>query len=140
MKYLLDTNVLSELVKPAPSKKVVRWIEKQSALDLSISCLTIGEILAGIRKLPEKSARRLELEAWVAHDLSDRFHGRIYPVDTEVTDVWGTLLANASLSGRPLPAVDGLLLATASFNKLTFVTRNEADCSDRGVIVLNPWQ
>ncbi|MDP9176490.1 MAG: type II toxin-antitoxin system VapC family toxin [Gemmatimonadota bacterium] len=139
MRYLLDTNVLSELVKPKPAAKVARWVSGRSTLDLSISCLTIGEILGGIRLLPAGGARRLELEAWVAHDLTDRFHGRIHAIDTDVAEVWGRLVADAKLSGRPLPVIDGLLLATAAVHRLTFVTRNEADCRDRSVPVLNPW-
>ncbi len=139
MQYLLDTNVLSELVKPKPSAKVVRWIAKRSTVDLSISCLTIGEVLSGIRLLPPGGARRLELEAWVTHDLADRFRGRIHAIDTTVAEAWGDLVARARLTGRPLPVIDGLLLATAAVHQLTFVTRNEADCRERGVPLFNPW-
>ena len=140
MRYLLDTNVLSELVKPRPSRKVLDWVARQSPLDLSISCLTIGEISAGIQQLPSKSLRRLELESWLANDLAARFTGRIHAIDSSIAEAWGGLMAEANLLGRPLPVVDALLLATSKVHRMTFVTRNEKDCSDRGVVILNPWR
>lgn len=139
MRYLLDTNVLSELIKPKPSRNVVKWVAGQSLLDLAISCLTIGEISSGIQQLSSRSARRLELEAWLANDLSSHFTGRIYPVDVAVAETWGGLMAEAGATGRPLPVIDGILLATAKVHRLVFVTRNETDCSDRGITILNPW-
>lgn len=139
MRYLLDTNVLSELVKPKPSGKVLDWVTRQSPLDLAISCLTIGEISAGIQQLPAKSVRRLELESWLSNDLAARFTGRIHPVDSVIAEVWGGLMAEARLMGRSLPVIDALLLATSKVHRLTFVTRNEKECRERGVAILNPW-
>jgi predicted nucleic acid-binding protein len=137
--YLLDTNVLSELVKPKPSKQVVHWVARQSPLDFEISCMTLGEISSGIQQLPAKSARRLELESWLANDLTARFAGRIHAVDTAIAEAWGGLMADANLLGRPLPVIDALLLATAKVHRLIFVTRHQKDFADRGVAIFNPW-
>ena len=76
---------------------------------------------------------------WLARDLPLRFRGRTLPVDGEVAHRWGELTADGRRIGRPLPVIDGLLLATASAHNLTFVTRNLRDCGDRGVPVLDPW-
>jgi predicted nucleic acid-binding protein len=84
---------------------------------------------------PRKDALRI----WLARDLPLRFRGRTLPVDGEVAHRWGELAADGRRIGRPLPVVDGLLLATASTHNLTFVTRNLRDCGDRGVPVLDPW-
>lgn len=115
------------------------WIAQQSVLNLSISCLTIGEISSGIQQLPPNSARRLDLESWLANDMQARFTGRIHPIDSTIAEAWGGLMAAAQTLGRPLPVVDALLLATAKVHRLTFVTRNENDCSSLGVAILNPW-
>lgn len=139
MSFLLDTNVLSEPAKRAPDANVVAWLEAQSPLDMSISVLTIGELTKGAELLAE-GQRRAELLTWIRTDLPRQFVGRIQPVDADVASEWGRLSAEGRARGRELPVIDGLLLATASVHGLTFVTRNAADCVDRGVAVLNPWK
>lgn len=138
MRYLLDTNVVSELVKRAPHPSVVRWIGEQSALDLAISVLTVGELTKGIGAMAP-GHRRTELDAWVATAIPRQFVGRLLPIDEATAREWGRLSAAGRMAGRELPAIDGLLLATASVRGLTFVTRNDSDCAGRGVPVLNPW-
>jgi hypothetical protein len=138
VRFLLDTNVLSEAARPAPNAGVVTWLAAQSPLDLALSALSIGEIEKGISLLaPGK--RRSQLEAWLAVELPRRFSGRVLPIDDGVARKWGRLSGEAQRQGRPLPVVDGLLLATASVQQLTLVTRNVEDCQDRGVPVLSPW-
>ena len=139
VRYLLDTNVLSELAKPSPSVRVAQWIASQSALDTAISVLTIGELSQGVRALPSGS-RRDQLVEWVETAVPRQFLGRTLPADDRVAIEWGRLSAEAKRGGRPLPVIDGLLLATAAVHKLTFVTRNEGDCVGRGVETLNPWR
>ncbi|MQA88763.1 MAG: PIN domain-containing protein [Gemmatimonas sp.] len=135
MRFLLDTNVLSELARQKPAARVAAWIRAQSTLDLAISALTLGEIEKGVKLLPA-GRRREALEAWLSSDLPRQFSGRVLAVDTLA---WGRLSAAGRQAGRELPVVDGLLLATASVHALTLVTRNEGDCRDRGISVLNPW-
>jgi len=138
VRFLLDTNVLSELVRPRPNAGVVQWIQAQSPLDLGISVLTLGELTKGIELL-QPGKRRAELMAWIGNRLGRQFVGRVLPVDERVAVEWGRLSAAGKAAGRALPVVDGLMLATAAVHGLALVTRNESDCKDRGVTVVNPW-
>jgi hypothetical protein len=137
--FLLDTNVLAEAAKAGGDAPVVAWLRAQPALDLAISVLTLGEIQKGVALLP-RGARRTALERWLAADLPRQFLGRVLPIDEAVAAAWGRLAAAGRQQGRELPVIDGLLLATAAVHGLTFVTRDEADCAERGVPVLNPWR
>ena len=138
MKYLLDTCLLSELIKPNPSAKVVEWLSAQNEDHLFISVLTIGEILKGIGKLP-KSRKKTQLQAWVDHDLRTRFKRKTLPIDEEAAETWGTISAEAEEKGKKLPVIDGLLAATALSNGLTIITRNTKDIEASGAQCLNPW-
>src|SRR6185437_72206 len=128
MRYLLDTNVISEPFKRAPEQKVVDWLSAQSPLDLCISVLTLGELTMGFEMAPV-GKRRNDLQNWITQDLPRRFVGRLLPVDEAVAREWGRLSAEGRASGRELPSIDGLLLATARVHDLTLVTRNERDCA-----------
>ena len=139
MRFLLDTNVLSEGAKPRPDRSLLAWLSAASPLDLAISVLTIGEIQKGVALLPE-GPRRERLAAWVATELPRQFRGRVLAVDAAVAIEWGRLSAEGRRAGRDLPVIDGLLLATAAAHGLVFVTRNERDCAGRGVAVHNPWE
>lgn len=137
MQFLLDTNVVSEPVRKTPDSKVEKWLRAQSTLDLWISVLTMGEVTAGVELAP--APRQDELRRWMTQELSRAFVGRVLPVDDAVARAWGQLSAEARRQGRPLSPIDGLLLGTAKVHDLVFVTRNERDCMDRGVDILNPW-
>ncbi len=137
--FLLDTNVISELIKPRPEPGVVRWVEESDENLLYLSVLTLGEIRKGVAALP-LSARRMALEAWLESDLRLRFTKRILAIDEEVAGRWGVLAGQAQKDGRGLPVIDGLLAATAIHHNLTLVTRNDCDISFTGVALFNPWQ
>jgi len=139
MKYLLDTCVISELVKIRPNKKVVDWITQNNEGNFYVSSLTFGEIHKGIEKLSE-SKRKNTLHQWVEHDLKDRFRNRILSVDLKVAMVWGKIQAKTELDGKPMPAIDGLIAATGVAHDLTVVTRNITDMKQSGVTLLNPWK
>lgn len=136
--FLLDTNVISELVKPKPESKVTTWIDSIDEDLLYLSVLTLGEIRKGIASLSDAS-RRVTLEAWLNSDLTFRFAERILPIDRAVADRWGRLAADAASAKSPLPVIDGLLAATALDQNLTLVTRNTRDIAVTGVSVFNPW-
>jgi predicted nucleic acid-binding protein len=137
--FLLDTNIISELVKPKPEANVTAWIEDTDESLLYLSVLTFGEIRRWIAALPQ-SRRRATLEAWLGKDLRTRFEGRILNIDLEVADRWGLLTAAARKSGIVLPVIDGLLAATALKHNLTLVTRDTGQIPTMGVAVFNPWQ
>ena len=131
--FLLDTSVISELVRPRPEPKVVAFIDATSESLLYLSVLTLGEIRKGISALPATS-RRISLETWLDDDLALRFFGRILPIDQSVADRWGRISAQ-----QAIPVIDGLLAATALQHNLTLVTRNTKDVAATGVAVFNPW-
>jgi predicted nucleic acid-binding protein len=137
--FLLDTNIVSELVKPKPEPKVAGWIEATNEELLFLSVLTIGEIRRGIASLKEP-ARQVKLEAWLVGDLPVRFTNRILSIDKSIAERWGILTALAkATTNHTLPVIDGLLAATAQHHNLTFVTRNTNDVVGTGVPVFNPW-
>lgn len=138
MRFLLDTNVLSEQVKPRPDPRVEAWLNEQPLEDLAISALSFGEIWAGVHPLGY-GHRRTSLAQWLWTMLPRRFAGRILPVNAVVALEWGRLTAEAKRRGRKISVEDALLLATAAVHGLTIVTRNVRDFEDRGVRVINPW-
>lgn len=139
MKYLLDTCVVSELVRPRPSPRVVQWIGEQAEEDLALSVLCLGELLKGIAKLPESSRKR-QLHDWVESDLAQRFQRRILPVSVAVATRWGRIQGEAEAAGNRIPAIDSLLGATAIVHDLVVVTRNTADLARTCARLLNPWK
>jgi toxin FitB len=134
--YLIDTNVLSELRRKTPDPGVVAWFSGRSAATLYLSVLTLGELRIGIEGVVAVQ-RRMALVDWLETDLPANFAGRILVVDAQVADRWGCLLGQA---GRPLPAIDSLLGATAAHHGLSIVTRNMRDFAGLGIEVINPWQ
>ena len=136
--FLLDTNIVSELIKPKPDLRVKSWIDSTDEALLFLSVLTLGEIRKGIVKLQDAS-RRVALEAWFDGVLSLRFAGRILPIDRGVADRWGRLAGEATVRREPLPVIDALLAATALHHDMTLVTRNTKDAARTRVSVFNPW-
>jgi predicted nucleic acid-binding protein len=136
--FLLDTNVISELVKAKPEPRVTKWIESTEETLLYLSVLTLGEIRKGIASLPH-SARRVKLEVWLDHELALRFSDRILPVDQQVADRWGRIAGSAAARKSPLPVIDGLFAATAQHHNLILVTRNTRDIGATGVPAFDPW-
>lgn len=136
MSYLIDTNVLSELRRKQPDPNVVAWMQVRPRPSLFLSVLTLGEIRRGLERV-EDAKRRQALLDWLEVELRHYFVGRLLDIDAATADRWGRLMAQA---GRPLPAIDGLLAATALQHDLTLVTRNSKDFADVGVRVINPWE
>lgn len=135
MSYLLDTNVLSELVRPKPNNKVLTWFNNIPDDALHISVLTLGEIRKGVEKLRE-GKRKEKLRLWLEIDLPAWFEDRILAIDQEVADLWGKLQSQMK---NTLPAIDSLLAATALHYDLRLVTRNEQDFHFPSLLIINPW-
>jgi predicted nucleic acid-binding protein len=139
LKYLLDTCVISELIKKEKNSKVVKWIKKRKESSLFISVLTVGEIQKGISKLPD-SHKKEYLKTWIDNDLKKRFSGRILEITEEIATSWGEIQAKSESEGKKMPAIDSLIAATAIKNNLTVVTRNEKDIENSGCKSINPWE
>ena len=137
--FLLDTNVVSELMKRRPSRLVAEWIEATREDFLYLSVITIGEIRKGIDVLDDDEPRRAALQSWLDRDVRVRFADRLITFDVAVAERWGHLEAQAKKQRIALPTIDAQLAATALHHGLTFVTRNTADIRPTGVPVFNPW-
>jgi predicted nucleic acid-binding protein len=138
MKYLLDTCVISELIKPKADKNVISWIKNQDEDTLYLSVLTFGEKEKGIEKSPNE-ARKRKLKLWVEEDLKKRFEGRIVPVNMDVSVKWGAIQGKSELLGKSLPAIDGLIAVSGLVHNCIVVTRNVSDMEQSTVELLNPW-
>jgi predicted nucleic acid-binding protein len=137
--YLVDTNVISEYNREGtPDSGVVRWIESTPEPLQYLSVLTLAEVEKGILLL-EEGKRRQEIQQWFDRDLPARFAGRILTIDQHVASVWARFIAPLLKQGRPLPAIDSLLMATALAHHLTFVTRNVKHFLGLQLPILNPW-
>ena len=135
---LLDTNVISELAKPAPDATVAAWLLTIPDEDLRLCVLSLGEIQKGADLL-DPGARRDAVAAWLG-GLSREFSERILPVDERVALCWGSLCASARRAGRTRPPIDSLIAATAIVHNTTLATRNIRDFEGTGARLCNPWE
>ncbi|NRB11413.1 MAG: type II toxin-antitoxin system VapC family toxin [Rickettsiaceae bacterium] len=136
MGYLIDTNVISELVKSKQNKQVVEWFKTVQDQDLYLSVLTIGEIRKGIVNI-ESSKKKEKIRIWLDQELTLWFGERILPINIEVADKWGFIQGS---SKKTLPAIDSLIAATALHFDLILVTRNMKDFDYQGLEVINPFK
>ena len=137
MNYLLDTCVVSELVKPSPNEKVIDWLNSTPNERLFISVITIGEIGNGLTKLPESKKKNL-FANWL-NALCEDYQNKIYSINLTVAENWGIIQANAEKNGTPMAFIDSLIAAIAYTYNLVLVTRNEVDFVASNLTILNPW-
>ena len=138
MRLLLDTNVLSEVTRPAPDARVLDWLDRLDEDRSFISVISIAEIRRGVA-LMDEGRKRDALAEWLARDLPQRFEQRVLPVDEPVALAWGDLMGLAKRRGRGLSSMDGLIAATAIARELTLATRNTKDFEGFGLELLDPW-
>jgi predicted nucleic acid-binding protein len=138
MSYLLDTNAISEWVKPRPDPGIVRWLDEVDEDRTYLSVITLGELRKGVDRLAN-GRRRDRLDRWLTTDLADRFGNRMLPVDTVIAAEWGRLLARTEAAGTAVGGIDGLIAATAMVYQLQIVTRNVAHFQHAGIDVISPW-
>ncbi len=138
MNYLLDTCAISEFAKRQPERQVVQWLASADELSLHLSVISVGEIQKGVACLPD-SLRKDALAQWLQGELVQRFGERLLPLDADTLLVWGSLIARLEKVGQVMPAIDGLIAATALHHDLTLVTRSQSDFEHSGVEIFNPW-
>ncbi|MDE0172503.1 MAG: type II toxin-antitoxin system VapC family toxin [Defluviicoccus sp.] len=138
-RYLLDTNIISNVTKPAPSESLLAWMAEQVDENLFIASFTVAEIRRGILEKPA-GRKRDELEAWFAgpEGPTALFRGRVLPFDEKTAHVWARLMAEGKAIGRPRNALDTIIAATAEANACIVVTDNERDFA--GVETINPMR
>ena len=136
-RYLLDTNIISNATKPAPSESLLAWMAAQYDGDLFISSLTVAEIRRGILDLP-KGKKRERLESWFLGPDGPQsiFHGRVLPFDEKAALVWARLMSAGRAVGKPRSDLDMIIAAIAEANGCTVVTDNEKHFP--GIDVFNP--
>ena len=137
MSFLLDTNVVSEWMKPQPNSALIAWLAEVDEDRVFLSAITLTELRYGIERMVAGKRRR-RLEDWLVHDLPLRFEGRILGIEENVAHQCGQLLARRKAAGHPLGAMDAFLAATAAVYSLTLVTRNDSDFQNT-VPCINPW-
>lgn len=138
-RYLVDTNIPSELTGEKPDARVVAFLANAGKSSVFLSVMTIGEICKGIAALPA-SPKRTGFETWLNIDVRSWFAGRTLPVTEVIAERWGYLAIAAKQRGQTSAVVDGLIAAMALQHDLTLVTRNVRDLSGLGVTLLNPWE
>ena len=138
MNFLLDTNVVSEWVKPRPNANVVRWLAETDEDRVFLSVITFAEIRLGVEEMVA-GWRRDGLTRWLQVELPARFEGRILGVDLAVAEGWGDLMARGSKIGLNLSVMDAFFAATAGAHGLTLVTRNTKHFGRLGASLINPW-
>jgi predicted nucleic acid-binding protein len=136
-RYLLDTNIISNVTKPAPSEPLLAWMSEQADEDLFIASLTVAEIWCGVLEKPA-GKKRSQLESWFEGPEGPQslFAGRVLPFDEKAGLIWARLMADGVRAGRPRSALDMILAAVAEANDCIVVTGNEKDFS--GLKFINP--
>lgn len=137
MKWLWDTNVVSETGKERPDRRVVAWITSLPRHDSAISSVTLAELQSGLGKAP--GDKREQLVAWIETEVINGFGNRILPVTVEILVDWLTLGRRLAANRTARPAADTLIASTARVHDLIVATRNARDFAGTGVIVYNPW-
>jgi hypothetical protein len=136
-RYLLDTNIISNVIKPDPSSNLLGWMAEQADHDLFISAMTVAEIRRGLLEKPAGKKRSL-LEAWFTGPEGPQalFAGRVLPFDEKAAIIWARLMADGTARGRPRSALDIIIAATAEANDCVVATDNEKDFA--GLKFVNP--
>ncbi len=135
---ILDTNVISELMRAEPSPVVLSWVRSQDRRDLNTTAITVAEVRYGIERLPDGRRRRTLAEA--AHDVFEAFAGQVLPFDRGAADLYGTIVAERERSGQPIEGFDAQIAAICRSSGAALATRNTADFAGTGVALINPWQ
>ena len=138
MKLLLDTNTVSELVKPRPEPRVITWFTQLDEDDVYLSVAMVAEIRRGI-EVSSDQQRRQALQTWLDEELLDRFAGRLLAIDRHVAEQWGVIVARGRRLGLTVGVMDGFFAATAEVHDLTLATRSVRHFASLGISVVSPW-
>ena len=138
MPYLVDTNVLSETLRPRPDLKVTAWFADQRPESLFLSSISLGELVRGASRAKEQ-AKKDRLTRWIEEDLTAQFQNRILPFDQDAAVIWGKIMGDGDKTGRPKSMADAQIAAVAKRHGLTLVTRNTKDFEEMDVGLVNPW-
>ncbi len=141
MKYLLDTNIISEFISKKPNQNVLNFVNSINEKDIYLSVITIGEIKVGIEKLnTDTHNKKINiLSNWLENDLMQRFKDRILEIDINIILKWGEITGKLQKTGKPIPIMDSLIAATCLVNGLILITRNSKDFYNFDIEIINPF-
>jgi predicted nucleic acid-binding protein len=135
---LLDTNVVSEPLRPAPEARVIEWIDAQALETLYLSAITVAELRAGVALLPT-GKRRSNLHGYLEKQVLPMFAGRVLPFDMACTNAYSELLVKVRAAGREIETADAFIAAIAIANGFTVATRDASPFQAAGLTVIKPW-
>ena len=136
--FILDTNVVSEVMRNVPSPEVMAWLDERPRHDLYVTAVTQAEILSGIAFLPE-GRRRSELGKVAEHAFNNLFNGRLLSFDSAAAQAYAEIVSARRNAGQPISQFDGQIAAIARSRSMTVATRNAVDYEGCGIPVINPW-
>lgn len=138
MKYLLDTNIISELTSKKPNIAVLDFINSLDEEDVFLSVITIGEIKAGIENVKDIEKKE-KLSNWLINNLLNKFQTRIIAIDIDIMLAWGLINSKLKNIGKPLPILDSIIGSTCICKNLILITRNEKDFQKLNIEIINPY-
>jgi predicted nucleic acid-binding protein len=136
---VLDTNVVSELVRAAPDERVVAWLDDLPVAETATTAVTVAELLYGVARLPT-GRRKAELEQAVRAMIDEDFRDRVEPFDRDAAAAYALVVADRDRLGRPISVADAQIAATCRARGATLATRNTKDFQDTGIKLVDPWQ
>ena len=136
---LLDTNVISEMMRPLPDPQVLAWFDQQDGLPLYLSTITEAELWSGFHRLAE-GKRKLALQVLISETLAEDFKGRILPFNSSAAHAYGKISAHRAQIGRPINTADCQIAAIAEVNGFKVATRNVKDFEECDVSLIDPWR
>jgi len=141
LKYLLDTNIISEFISKKPNQKVLNYVNSLDENSVYLSVITVGEIRFGIEKLDvENQKKKIDmLSKWLNNDLMQRFEGRILDIDMDIMLKWGEINAQLQKIGKPMPIMDSLIASSCLAKEFVLITRNEKDFYSFEIEMVNPF-
>jgi len=136
---VLDTNVLSEALRPSPSQAVLDWLAAQDPLTVFVTSVTQAEVLYGVETMPA-GKRRTSLQSAIEELFSEEFHGRILPFDEESARTYAKIVSAREALGRPISQFDAMIAAISRSRQAALATRNGGDFEHCGIRIINPWK
>jgi hypothetical protein len=135
---VLDTNVLSELIRPEPDARVLGWLDRQASAEVAMTSIAAADLLYGVARLPE-GHRKNTLTAAVRGLIADDFRGRVEPFDAPAAEHYAEVVAARERAGRPISTADAQIASICRRANATLATRNSKDFQHTGVTLLDPW-
>ena len=134
---ILDTNVISEVMRPQPNSQVMLWLKEYSVEELAVTAISIAEISYGLKRLPEG---RRPLQWRFQMFIAQGFRDRIFPFDEKAAEVYAEMVVNRQHIGKPIEVMDAMIAAIALIKTANLATRNTSDFQNCGLKLINPWE